>query len=73
MPIGRVKWFNVSSGFGFITPKNGNRDVFVKIDEVRKAGLESLMIGERVNYDLERSRDENPTAINIISMDRQQK
>ncbi len=71
MPVGRVKWFNIGRGFGFIAPKSGSIDVFVQLTDVRKAGLDSLHVGERVSYDLERSRDETPTAINIMSLDRQ--
>jgi cold shock protein len=57
MAIGTVKWFNPTKGYGFITPEEGGRDVFVHISEVEKAGIASLNEGQRVSYEITTNRD----------------
>jgi CspA family cold shock protein len=52
MAIGTVKWFNPTKGFGFIAPENGDRDVFVHISAVERAGMGTLAEGQRVSYDV---------------------
>jgi CspA family cold shock protein len=52
MAIGTVKWFNPVKGFGFIQPETGRDDVFVHISAVQKAGMESLVEGQRISYDV---------------------
>ncbi len=51
MNKGTVKWFNVTKGYGFITPDNGSKDVFVHISAVKNAGLEKLDEGDQVSFD----------------------
>jgi len=51
MTIGTVKFFNVSKGFGFITPEGGGKDVFVHASAVEMAGMRSLAEGQRVSFD----------------------
>jgi CspA family cold shock protein len=51
MASGTVKWFNPAKGFGFITPDEGGKDVFVHISAVQQAGLGSLSEGQRVTYE----------------------
>ncbi len=51
MATGIVKWFNVAKGYGFITPDEGGKDVFVHISAVQEAGLASLDEGQRVRYE----------------------
>jgi CspA family cold shock protein len=51
MPVGTVKWFNSTKGFGFIQPDQGGADVFVHISAVERAGLSSLAEGQKVTYD----------------------
>tara|TARA_Y100001935_G_C16815393_1_gene272240 strand:- start:270 stop:476 length:207 start_codon:yes stop_codon:yes gene_type:complete len=51
MIIGTVKWFNSAKGYGFITPENGQKDVFVHISAVQSAGLQSLNEGDKVSFD----------------------
>ena len=52
MATGTVKWFNPTKGFGFIQPESGDKDVFVHISAVEKAGMASLAEGQRVSYEL---------------------
>jgi len=49
---GTVKFFNTQKGFGFITPNDGSRDVFVHISAVERAGMSSLMEGQKVTYEV---------------------
>ena len=52
MASGTVKFFNTQKGFGFIQPSDGGKDVFVHISAVQKAGLQTLMEGQKVSYEL---------------------
>jgi CspA family cold shock protein len=52
MASGTVKFFNTQKGFGFITPSDGSRDVFVHISAVERAGMSSLNEGQRLTYDV---------------------
>ncbi len=56
MAQGVVKWFNPTKGFGFILPDGGQKDVFVHISAVQKAGLQGLNEGQRVEFDLVQNR-----------------
>jgi CspA family cold shock protein len=50
--IGTVKWFNPVKGFGFIQPESGSQDVFVHISAVERSGLNTLVEGQRVSFDV---------------------
>ena len=52
MATGTVKFFNTQKGFGFIQPSDGSRDVFVHISAVERAGMRTLMEGQKVNYEV---------------------
>jgi cold shock protein len=52
MNKGTVKWFNNQKGFGFIAPEGGNKDVFVHISAVERAGLSTLNEGQQVSFDI---------------------
>ena len=53
MTIGTVKFFNTSKGFGFITPEDGAKDVFVHASAVEAAGMHSLSEGQRVSFEIQ--------------------
>jgi CspA family cold shock protein len=52
MNTGTVKWFNSQKGFGFIQPDNGDKDVFVHISAVERAGMSNLNEGQKVSFDI---------------------
>ena len=52
MATGTVKFFNTQKGFGFIQPTDGGKDVFVHISAVERAGLRTLVEGQKVSYDV---------------------
>ncbi|OJV02570.1 MAG: cold-shock protein [Shinella sp. 65-6] len=56
MNTGTVKWFNSTKGVGFIAPDNGATDVFVHISAIERAGLNSLVEGQKVSYDVVQDR-----------------
>ena len=64
MPVGKVKWFNSRKGYGFITPENGEKDVFVHVTTLEKSGLKYLDEGDSISFEI--SENEGKTqAINI--------
>jgi CspA family cold shock protein len=52
MNTGTVKWFNEQKGYGFIQPDNGQKDVFVHISAVERAGLRTLKEGQKVSFEI---------------------
>ena len=52
MNTGTVKFFNATKGFGFLAPENGGSDVFVHISAVERAGMRSLVEGQKVSFDI---------------------
>jgi len=52
MAMGTVKWFNSAKGFGFIQPDDGGKDAFVHISAVERAGLNHLVEGQKIEFDL---------------------
>jgi cold shock protein len=52
MTTGTVKWFNNQKGFGFIQPENGDKDVFVHISAVERAGMSTLTEGQKVSFEI---------------------
>lgn len=62
MPVGTVKWFNSTKGFGFIQPDQGGPDVFVHISAVERAGMGTLNEGQKVSYDLQRDPKRGKTS-----------
>ena len=52
MATGTVKFFNAQKGFGFIQPADGSKDVFVHIRAVERAGMRTLVEGQKVSFDI---------------------
>lgn len=52
---GTVKWFNDAKGFGFITPEDGSKDVFVHHSSIAASGFRSLAEGDQVEFETEQS------------------
>jgi CspA family cold shock protein len=55
MATGTVKWFNESKGYGFITPADGSKDVFVHFSAIASEGFRTLAEGQTVSYQTEQS------------------
>lgn len=64
MATGTVKFFDTKKGFGFIRPESGDKDVFVHISAVERAGLGTLSEGQRVVFDVVTERG-RPAAGNL--------
>ncbi|HEY7610583.1 MAG TPA: cold-shock protein [Alphaproteobacteria bacterium] len=64
MAIGTVKWFNNVKGFGFIQPQEGGKDVFVHISAVERAGMRTLVEGQRVSFEVQNERGRS-AAVNL--------
>ena len=62
MPVGTVKWFNPTKGFGFIQPDEGGADVFVHISAVERAGLNGLQEGQKISFELEKDQRSGKTS-----------
>jgi CspA family cold shock protein len=67
MATGTVKWFNSTKGFGFIAPDNGGQDVFVHISAVERSGLNSLVEGQKVNFEVQQDRRTGKSAAANLS------
>jgi CspA family cold shock protein len=64
MPTGTVKWFSDEKGFGFITPDEGGRDLFVHHTGIESQGFRSLSQDQKVSYE-EEEGDKGPKAVNV--------
>jgi cold shock protein len=65
MPVGTVKFFNETKGYGFIQPEDGGNDAFVHISAVEQAGMRTLQKEQRVNYELQEDRRGKTSAVNL--------
>lgn len=64
MTIGTVKFFNTTKGFGFITPEDGTKDVFVHISAVERSDLGYITEGQKVSFEVQQDA-RGPKAVNL--------
>lgn len=64
MNTGTVKWFDAAKGFGFISPEDGSKDVFVHHSDIEATGFKTLEEGQRVNYDVK----QGPKGLNAVKV-----
>ncbi len=64
MTTGTVKFFNVTRGYGFISPDDGSKDVFVHITAVERSGLGQLVEGQKVSFEVQPDA-RGPKAVNL--------
>ncbi len=69
MATGTVKWFNPTTGYGFIEPSDGSGYVFVHKSVVERSGLQVLIEGQKVQYDLVPGMDGKAAAENLVILD----
>ena len=65
MLTGKVKWFNLEKGYGFIVPDDNSKDVFLHISSLAKSGIKTVEEGQKIGYEIvnERGRE---SATNIV-------
>ena len=56
MANGKIKWFNMKKGYGFIEPENGEKDVFIHISALEKAGIKFLSDNQKVSYEVNQTK-----------------
>jgi CspA family cold shock protein len=67
MSTGIVKWFDAEKGYGFITPEDGSKDLFVHHSEIQVEGYASLEDGQKVSFEVG-SGQKGPCATNVTSV-----
>lgn len=65
MDLGTVKWFDADKGYGFITPDNGSKDLFVHHSEIKTSGFANLDEGQKVEYEVGQGQ-KGPCATNVV-------
>ena len=64
MKTGKVKWFNLKKGYGFIQPEEGDKDIFVHISALQNSGIRNLFEDQNVEYDVAEEKGK-VSAVNI--------
>ncbi|MDQ9127434.1 cold-shock protein [Serratia fonticola] len=64
---GLVKWFNPEKGFGFISPADGSKDVFVHFSAIQSSDFKTLDEGRKVEFSVENGA-KGPSAVNVIAL-----
>ncbi|MEN3754495.1 transcription antiterminator/RNA stability regulator CspE [Mangrovibacter yixingensis] len=65
--IGTVKWFNETKGFGFISPEDGSKDVFVHFSAIQGNSFRTLAEGQKVEFSVEDGQ-KGPSAANVVAL-----
>jgi|TARA_R110000737_G_C14347351_1_gene444477 cold shock protein len=68
MATGTVKFFKTDKGYGFITPEDGSRDVFVHVSAVQNSGLATISEGQRLNFEIQEDA-RGPKAVDLSVAD----
>jgi CspA family cold shock protein len=64
---GLVKWFNADKGFGFISPEDGSKDVFVHFSAIQGTDYKTLDEGQKVEFTIENGA-KGPSAANVVGL-----
>ena len=64
MAKGKVKWFNDQKGYGFVTPEDGSKDLFVHYQEIQGDDFKTLAEGQEVEFDIVES-EKGPKAVKV--------
>ncbi|AIR01790.1 cold-shock protein [Pluralibacter gergoviae] len=64
---GLVKWFNADKGFGFITPEDGSKDVFVHFSAIQSDDFRTLHENQKVEFAVENGA-KGPSAVNVVAL-----
>ena len=67
MSTGTVNWFSADKGFGFITPDDGGKDLFVHHSEVKSSGFATLNDGQKVEFEVGQGQ-KGPCATNVVAV-----
>ena len=67
MPRGTVKWFSDQKGYGFITPEDGSKDVFVHHTAIKGEGFRTLREGQQVEFEITQG-PKGPQASNVMKL-----